>query len=179
MKIKISRPTLYLIILSLLLLIFVVAFSFLVLIPEGKEYRKTRLQLHKENKDLRAFEDFHEQTYQHLKKLQSQNKQVIIAFDNSFSAQKFTKLYATYFSSLQISPQTKIKDDGVFTTYEVNTTSEIRSPKSFYDFLDALNKSDWIIGVDFPINFKRDGEMIHSSFTMKVYNDAKDLNSSK
>ena len=179
MKISISRPTLYLIILSIFLLLFVFLFSFLVLIPEGKEYRKSRLALKQESKDLREFQAFHDETYAHLKDLQSKNKQIIIAFDNTFSTDKFRKLYTTYFSSLQISPQQKIKDDGIFTTYEVNTTSEIRSPKSFYDFLEALNKSDWIIGVDFPINFKRDGELINSSFTMKVYNDTKDLNTTK
>jgi len=179
MKFSISRPTIYLLVLSVLLLLFVFLFSFLVLIPEGKEYRKTRLELKQESKDLREFQNYHDDTYEHLKNLQSKNKHIIIAFDNSFSTQKFRKLYTTYFSSLQISPQQKIADDKVFTTYEVNTTSEIRSPKSFYDFLEALNKSDWIIGVDFPINFKRDGELISSSFTMKVYNDTKDLNATK
>jgi hypothetical protein len=179
MKISISRPTIYLLILSFLLLLFVVLFSFLVLIPEGKDYRKTRLEIRQQSLDLQSFKEYHDETFQHLKKIQSQNKQVIIAFDTTFSTEKFTKLYRTYFSSLKISPQQKLKDDGAFTTYEVNTTSEIRSPKSFYDFLEALNKSNWIIGVDFPINFKRDGEMIQSSFTMKVYNDAKDINNSK
>jgi hypothetical protein len=42
--------------------------------------------------------------------------------------------------------------------------------------LDDLNKGDWIIGVNFPINFVRDGEMIKSSFTMKVYTNNKDKN---
>jgi hypothetical protein len=179
MKINISRPTIYLLILSTLLLLFVFLFSFLVLIPEGKDYREARLALKQESQDLREFQNYHDETYEHLKDLQSKNKHVIIAFDNTFSTQKFRKLYTTYFSSLQISPQQKIKSDGVFSTYEVNTTSEIRSPKSFYDFLEALNKSDWIIGVDFPINFKRDGELIKSSFTMKVYNDTKELKTTK
>jgi hypothetical protein len=59
------------------------------------------------------------------------------------------------------------------------TTSQINSPKSFYDFLDAVNKSDWIISVNFPISFKREAEMIRSSFTMKVYAVAEDNNTSE
>jgi hypothetical protein len=65
----------------------------------------------------------------------------------------------------------------VFTIYEVNTTSKINSPKVFYNFLDSINKSDWIIGVNFPINFKREADMIRSSFTMRVY--TAELNSSQ
>ena len=65
-------------------------------------------------------------------------------------------------------------DEGEFSIYDVKTSSEINSPKTFYDFLDALNKSDWIVQVNFPIHFKRDGELIKSSFTMKVYSAQKE-----
>jgi hypothetical protein len=70
------------------------------------------------------------------------------------------------------------KDDE-FISYEVNTSSQISSPKSFYDFIEALNKADWIIGVNFPITFKRDGELIQSSFTMKVYRSDKNTTKEK
>ena len=82
-----------------------------------------------------------------------------------------------------ITEQVKTDDESKFTTYDVNTTSLINSPKSFYNFLEAVNKSDWIVAVNFPITFKRDAEMINSSFTMKVYSNnkdkAKDLNTTK
>ena len=84
-----------------------------------------------------------------------------------------------YFSSLTLSKLSKVGDEDEFISYEVNTTSEISSPKSFYDFLDAVNKSDWVIAIEFPINFKRDGEMIKSSFTMKVHTANRDKNTTK
>ena len=62
-----------------------------------------------------------------------------------------------------------LKSGDDFITYEVNTTSKINSPKSFYDFLEALNKSDWIVGVEFPITFIREDKLIKSSFKMNVY----------
>ncbi|NPA59243.1 MAG: hypothetical protein GXO30_02085, partial [Epsilonproteobacteria bacterium] len=86
-----------------------------------------------------------------------------------FNPQRFIKLHKKYFNSLSILPKTNLKKEDDFLVYEVNTTSYINSPKSFYEFLDALNKSDWIIGINFPINFKRDAKAISSSFTMKVY----------
>ena len=73
----------------------------------------------------------------------------------------------------------KLDNEEEFSVYEVNTTSEITSPKNFYNFLEAVNKSDWIVGVNFPITFKRDGEIISSSFTMKVYENNQELNTTK
>ena len=179
MKINISRQNIYLLSLSIFLLIFVFLFSFLVLIPEGKEYRKQRTELKVQSRDLRKYQNFNDETLEFLKNLQSDNKRIIIAFDNSFNPKRFEKYYQNYFSSFKISQKIKVDSNSDFNTYEVNTTSEINSPKSFYDFLEAVNKSDWIIGVDFPIHFKRDREVITSSFKMKVYNINKESNSTK
>ncbi|MBU1658650.1 hypothetical protein KKG72_06310 [bacterium] len=179
MNINISRQNIYLLILSMFLLVFVVFFSFLILIPKGKEYREQRLEMKKENRDLGRYQEFNDETLEILKKLQADNRHIINAFDNSFNAERFEKQHHSYFNSLTLSPQVKSVDEDEFEVYEVNTTSHINSPKSFYDFLDAINKSDWIIGINFPINFKRDAEMIKSSFTMKVYSIKNDLNSTK
>lgn len=167
---KISRQNLYLLVLSTFLLIFVLLFSFSVLIPKGKEYREQRTELNRENFELRKYEEFNEETLNILKKLQSDYGHIITAFDNSFNAERFEKEHKNYFNTLTLSEIEKSEDDeGEFSVYEVKTSSQINSPKSFYDFLDAVNKSSWIIGVNFPINFKREGQLIRSSFTMKVY----------
>lgn len=178
MKISISRQNIYLLAVSVFLLIFVLLFSFLVLIPEGKEYREKRVELKKERKLLREYRSFHDETLELLKKLQSDNRAVITAFDTSFKKVKFEKKHRPYFSSLNISKLPSLSKEGEFSVYEVNTTSRISSPKSFYEFLDAVNKSDWIVGINFPINFVRDGELIKSSFSMKVYSNANDSNKS-
>ncbi len=179
MKINISRQNIYLLVLSILLLIFVFLFSFLVLIPEGQEYRKQRVELKIDSRDLREYQNFNDETVDFLKELQSDNKHIIVAFDNNFNVKRFEKNYQNYFSSLNISKKIKIDSSSDFNTYEVNTTSEINSPQSFYDFLEAINKGDWIIGVDFPIHFKREGEIITSSFKMNVYSNNKESNSTK
>ena len=83
---------------------------------------------------------------------------------------------------MKVAQKIRVKDEDNFNVYEVNTTSQINSPKSFYDFLDAVNKSDWIIAINFPIVFKREDDKIRSSFTMKVYKNpikTMDLNTSK
>lgn len=176
MKINISRHYLYILLISFFLFLFVIIFAFMALIPEGKDYRKTRLELKKTAKELQKYQNFNDETMRTLKNLQSDNRHIITAFDNIFDPDRFEKIHKSYFSALTLSKISKLKNEKEFAVYEVNTTSQISSPKNFYDFLNAVNKSDWIVGVSFPIDFKREGEMIKSSFTMKVYCNNFDTN---
>jgi hypothetical protein len=179
MKINIPRQNIYLINISLFLLVFVLVFSFLVLIPQGKDYRENRGELKISSKELRKYQNFYDETESKLKELQKKHRAIIVAFDNKFNPKRFQKQYKNYFSSLELSELKKSAVKEEFTTYEVNATSQISSPKSFYNFLDAVNKSDWIISVNFPIEFKRDGELIKSSFTMQVLSNSRDVNKTK
>ncbi|WP_455756833.1 hypothetical protein [Sulfurimonas sp.] len=178
MEINISRQNIYLLSISIILFIFVLVFSFSFLIPEGKEYRLKRAEFKKESSELRQYENFRDEVSQKLSELRSENRHIITAFDRDFDPQRFEQTHKDYFKSLLIAPKVQVVDEDGFNVYEVNTTSQINSPKSFYDFLDAVNKSDWIISINFPIEFKREGEMIRSNFTMKVYNNQNDSNSS-
>jgi len=179
MKINISRQYIYLIVIALFLFIFVLIFSFLLLVPQGIEYRKNRIELKSEYKELRKYQNFYDELDEQLQSLQKKHRNTILAFDATFNPERFSKQNKSFFSTLYVTPMQEIGTQEEFLIYEVNTTSQISSPKSFYNFLDAVNKSDWIVGVNFPINFTHDGELIKSSFTMKVYANAKDKNSTK
>jgi len=170
-KSSISRQHIYLLIASLLLFIFVLIFSFGVLIPQGKEYRVKRVELKKVTQALREYQDFYDETLNKYKELQKKNRGIIIAFDRAFNSERFEKQHKKFFLDLVVSKihRSSTETDKEFALYEVNTTSQMSSPKSFYDFLDAINRSDWIVGVNFPINFNREGNLIKSSFTMHVY----------
>lgn len=166
-----NRQTWYLVFLSVVLLIVVVSFSFLMLIPKGKEYRTLRLE-HKKNLQLSELEQHRfDVVDERLKNLKVQHRNTITAFETPFNSERFEKLYKKEFTDLYLTEVTTFESNGSFKTYEVNATSKITSPESFYTFLDSINKSEWIIGVNFPIHFSRDGEKIRSSFTMRVYNN--------
>ncbi|MFY9143342.1 hypothetical protein [Sulfuricurvum sp.] len=165
-----NRQTLYIVILSLILLIGVIAFSFLLLIPKGKEYRSLRLESKKEFQQLDLTQRQYDTTFNRLKELQGENRHTITAFDTPFNPDRFERLYKKEFTDLYLTEVTSFENNGTFTIYEVNATSKIVSPSSFYSFVEGVNKSEWIIGVNFPIHFERDGDKIRSSFTMKVYN---------
>lgn len=178
MKTSMSRQHIYLLVISLLLLIFVVVFSFVALIPQGKEYRVQKANLNKEMKELRLYQNFHDETYELLKELRGENRHIITAFETAFDVERFERQHKPHFTNLHIVKLSKIPTIEGFSVYEVNTTSKISSPSSFYEFLDAVNKSDWIIDINFPIEFKREGEYINSSFTMKVYANSDESNAS-
>lgn len=165
-----NRQTLFVVILSLFLLIGVVAFSFLFLIPKGKEYRALRLDSKKEFQQLELAQNRYDNTRNRLKDLQLQHRDTIGAFDKMFNPDRFERLYKKEFTDLYLTEVTTLENNGTFRVYEVNATSKITSPQSFYNFLENVNKSEWIIGVNFPIHFERDGDKIRSSFTMKVHN---------
>jgi len=165
-----NRQTLYIVILSAVLLIAVILFSFFLLIPTGKEYRSLRLESKKEFQQLDVAQREHDQTQERLKELQERNGHTIKAFNTSFNPDHFEKIYKQEFTDLYLTEVTTFETNGSFTVYEVNATSKITSPESFYNFIESVNKSKWIIGVNFPIHFERDGDKIRSSFTMRVHN---------
>lgn len=167
---KMSRQTVYLLLITIFLLIFVLLFAFFVLIPSGQEYRVARSVANKHTAELSQYEQLHDDTLKELKSLQSKHKNVITAFENNFDKVKFTAENKKYFQNLTLTKIAKVDRQSPFDLYEVNATSKIDSPVVFYDFLDSLNRGSWVIGVNFPIHFQKDGEFIISSFTMRVYN---------
>lgn len=169
MKLRISRQSIYLFTIAFMLLLVVLLFSFLVLIPAGKSYRIDRIEKKKFDMELRQHQAWHDETYEKLKSLQAMHKREIMAFESSFDAERFVKMNQGYFEDLKLSKLATKPDENGFSLYEVNATSKIDSPQSFYAFLEGVNKSDWILGVNFPIHFERQDDLIRSSFTMKVY----------
>lgn len=174
-----SRQSVYLLIITIVLLIFVFLFAFFVLIPSGQQYRVARNMVNKNDAELTQYQQQNDDTLAQLKSLQSKHKNIVNAFSNSFNKANFIAENKKYFQNLTLSKVSKVDRQTPFDLYEVNATSKISSPEVFYNFLDSLNKNNWIIGVNFPIHFQKEGEFIVSSFTMRVYNlneDAKEQN---
>jgi hypothetical protein len=144
-------------------------FAFLFLIPKGKEYRTLRLENKKESRILGVLREEHSLAQEKLEKLEKTHKDTIKAFESSFNPKKFTRMHEKEFQDLFLSEIEMSDHNGSFRVYEVNATAKINSPETFYHFLDKVNHSDWIIGVNFPIHFEREGDLIKSSFTMKVH----------
>ncbi len=179
MKSKLSRQTVYMLSTSFVLLVFVFVFSFAVLLPEGKKYRIHKSELKEKSVELRAVSERYARADGKLKKLSSENAKILKAFNNTFDETLFEKQYGSFFTSIRVAKNEHASDEDEFRVYDVNATAKMGSPKSFYDFLDAVNSAPWVIAVNFPIEFKRDGDNINGSFSMKVYNAPKEHKSKK
>lgn len=166
-----SHQTLYLVLLSLLLLSGVMAFSFFFLIPKGKEYRTMRLESKKEEQLIFMAKENLAEKEATLSTLSKKHDATLKAFARSFNPKKFTQEYQHAFHDLYLTELESGDANGTFKIYEVNATTKITSPQTFYEFLEKINNSPWIISVNFPINFEREGEWIKSSFTMQVHHE--------
>lgn len=169
MKFHISRQMIYIVALAIVFLFIVFIFAFVFLIPSGKEYRVSRMESKKISYQVDSIQAEYDDVHENLLTLQTDNRHVIGAYKTIFNPSRFKKMYASHFESFTLSELAMRAKDGEFAVYEVNTSSLIQSPQGFYDFLDGVNKSDNIIGVNFPIHFERDANLIKSSFTMHVY----------
>ena len=169
MKLKITSQNIYLLLISFVLLVAMLLFAFMALIPAGKEYRSMSMKSEKHARTLMQSQQRHDKILARLKALQDKNREVFTAYENSFVPDQFIKANHHNFEDMKISMIERTSDEVPFAVYEVNTSLKIASPRSFYNFLEEIQKSDWIIGVNFPISFKRDDDFILTSFTMKVY----------
>ncbi len=169
MKLTMTRQNIYLLTLSFLLLVFVLLFAFLALIPEGKTYRVERLEMKKYAANEAQFNMWHDEVFEELRQLRTNNKHIIAAYENAFNKERFIKINSVYFENLKLSELERQDSDDSFTIYKVNAASKIDSPNSFYAFLESINKSDWIVNVNFPIRFEREGNLIKSSFTLRIF----------
>ncbi len=136
----------------------------------GKEYRLERIAMKKELKIQRKYQEWYDETYINLQDLRHEHKHIIEAYDNTFNPERFIKISKNCFESLNLTKQKNIENNASeFSIYEVNATSKIDSPENFYTFIEQLNKSNSIVKVNFPIHFEREGNLIRSSFKMRVY----------
>ncbi|NOQ30808.1 MAG: hypothetical protein GQ570_06765 [Helicobacteraceae bacterium] len=168
----ISRNMLQTLSFGAILLIIILIAAFMLLIPKGKEYRGDRIEKRKSKMVVNKYQAWHNGIATNLKSLQTKNKNILSAYEYQFNPERFKTLYESYFQNLELSQVKDVNISSDFNIYEVKATSSISSPTIFYDFLDAVNKGEWIISIDFPIEFDRSAESIKTSFKMRVYSDS-------
>jgi len=170
--VKISRQAIFLLVIVFTMLVSVLLFTIFVLIPQGKDYRTLRLEKRKYSVELAQYQQWHDEMFDELKTLQQENHLIVQNFSHSFEPKRFTQKYGAMFNALTLSELHRASDQN-YTTYEVNASTKIETPKTFYEFIDSLSKSDWIIAINFPIQFKEQNGLLSTSFTMRVYSASK------
>jgi len=174
---KIKLPKIYLFgidivknMLFFTLFIFITILSIAVIIAPSvknfkknqKEYFKILTQYNKEKNKLNTLNS-------ELLKLKNENIKIINAFKREFDKKNFKNFASNYLSITEINETNKsvYKKEFIKTTYL--TSAKIKSPKNFYDLIDALKNYKYVIRVYFPINFQKEKENISLLFKIEHY----------
>lgn len=156
------------IILSLLIIAFILA-------PSVKLFKKAKAQYFQAQSQFDKTKEEYQTLLKEVEKLKTTNKRIINALNREFNPDNF-KLFARDFMQIHSIKKEKTspyKDKFIYTTYLISAT--IKSPKNFYDFIDAAKNYKNIIRVYFPFNFVKNKNDINLTFRIDVYNLKKRL----
>jgi hypothetical protein len=164
-----GRNLINILLLSLGFMLTFFAFVAIFLIPAGKQYKRDHKVYMKATYERDRAQDHHDETMMNLKDLQAKNRSIIVAYSTMFDPDVFARRYKPYFKQLKLTSVDAKEQEDIFDIYEVKASSDIKSPTDFYEFLEAVNKSENIISVEFPIRFISEGSTIRASFRLKVF----------
>lgn len=143
---------------------------FVFIVPSVKEYKSVKVQYNRHEVSLNRMEEVLSSKKNILQKELKQNSHILNSLSNGFNKSSFLTYAKKFFKDVKVTKVSTISSDKGYSVYELNVTSAIDSPSSFYSFLDGLKSYENIIKADFPITMKADGKMINSNFNIKVYN---------
>jgi len=150
------------IILTLLVIAFIIS-------PAIRSFKKSKKQYYQTKYTLEITTNQYKEKLTELKKLQNSNRKIINALKRDFDKNNFRLFASKYMNVTSIKEinSTVYKKDFLKTTYIM--TSKIKSPKNFYDFIDALKNYKSVLRVYFPIDFVKNKENIDLTLKLEHY----------
>lgn len=142
---------------------------FAFIMPNIKEYREIQYQNRAQAASVARINQIHNAKTSDLNALKERDRTIFKAYETKFSEENFAKFASTYFSDVKLAQIPNETNNEPFFRYELNVTSNIKTPTKFYDFIDALTKYDNIVRIDFPILMRENSGKIHTTFNIKVY----------
>ncbi len=168
-KINYIKLLIYLSVFILVTLILILA----LVLPSIKRYRVARNEYNQAMVHKTRVEGVLKQREKELKQLQLSNRKIFDSFGHKFSQNEFTNFANKFFDTVALKEVNQSMYTDEYKVYELNVTTLLKTPVKFYKFLDGLNHYQNLIQADFPIDLKSRGDLIHSSFKIKVYNAMK------
>ncbi len=144
---------------------------FIFIVPSVKEYKSVKMDYKRQEMSTNHTQQDLNSKQKRLKSVLQKNEHTINALSNQFDKDKFLLHVKKFFKKASLSKSSAKLDNQNYNIYELNVTSMLDSPSSFYKFLDSLSSYENIIKADFPITMKANGRVIDSTFNIKVYNE--------
>lgn len=163
--IDILKLLIYVLIFIIVCLIMIFGF----IIPNIKEYRVIQSQNRSQLASVAKVEQIYNGKNDALNELKQKDRNLLKAFDTKFNKIKFSAFATNYFTDVKLQEIPSQIEDELYFRYELNVTSMVRTPSKFYDFIDALQKYDNIIKIEFPIKMRGENNKIHTTFNIRVY----------
>lgn len=150
---------------TLYIIITLLAIAFLIA-PAVKTFKKDQKKYYAIKSQYDATLNTYNQTLKELNALKKKNAKILSALRRDFDTTNFKNFSSKYMDIKEIKEvnQSVYKEDFIKTTYIAK--AKIKSPKNFYDFIDALKNYKYVLRVYFPINFQKDKENI--DLTLKI-----------
>jgi len=151
----------------IILTLFIIA---TILKPSVQIFKQTKTKYFNTKNQLETTKSQYEEVSQKLKTLTNSNQKILNALKREFNLNNF-KLFAKDFmkiNSIKKEQTSPYKDKFIKTSYLIKAT--IKSPKNFYDFIDASKNYKNLIRVYFPFDFVKNKNDINLTFKIEVYN---------
>lgn len=152
------------------LFIFLTLLSIGVLIaPSIRIFKKYQNEYYKTKSEFEELKNTYLQKNKELKKLQKGNRKILAALNRDFDKNNFKNFASKYMNIINVKEinSSIYKNDFIKTSYMVSAI--IKTPKNFYDFIDALKNYKYVIRAYFPVNFEKKDESIALTFKIEHY----------
>ncbi|GAX86973.1 conserved hypothetical protein [Lebetimonas natsushimae] len=140
-----------------------------IIAPTIRIFKKYQNEFYKTQSEFNVLKNHYLQKNEELKKLQKMNSKIISALNRDFNKNNFKNFASKFMNITNIREinSSIYKDDFIKTSYMLDAI--IKSPKDFYDFIDALKNYKYVIRAYFPVNFEKKEESIALSFKIEHY----------
>jgi len=134
-----------------------------------KEYKKTGEELKKYSLVVNKAQNTYDITHNHLVKFKKQNKKILKASINEYTALEIGKYLQANFLTFDIksNKESTLKSEFRFIELDISVITD--SVSNFYRFMEQINSSRNIIKLSFPLKFNSKGKSIDIRFKLKIY----------
>ena len=153
----------------LIFVIIVLAFVFLFVIPQIKEYKSAKTEYASKIKQYNNLQIKEKDLQSQLEIVKNDNKEIIDKFSKKFSIEEFKIFSKKYFDDVKLIKINNDTNNTALKVYQFSAQIKAQSPKQFYNFVKELDTYDGLAKINFPITISSENSVLKIDFHMSIY----------
>jgi len=145
------------------------ALFFMLVIPQYKNLKKSNIKNQKSSKELKLIEKQEKKYILLHKDTLSSKLNIVNAFDSVYDKDILLKDLEKEMIEPKITQINQVIYNEIFNKKTLNIKAKIKSPLSLYKYFESLDKSKYITEINYPINFRKVGDLIAVEFNLSIY----------